>query len=129
MYFSAPLDLDFLMLQHFADAYHGTVAGGKGPKIPAEDDEDFAADVEAVVNAVLKEAGGEGDSYNDEERTAFFWYRHLFLSRGKPTTHIKALSELEQATIRTQCPPILKKLVKRMKKELASGIGGAPDAA
>ena len=55
---------------------------------------------------------------HDDEKNAFFWYRYLFLNRGKPTTHILALVELEDSDIVSGCPKVLKRLVAKMKMHL-----------
>jgi putative ATP-dependent endonuclease of the OLD family len=36
IFFSSPLDLDFMMLQTFPEEYHATANDGAGPQIPAE---------------------------------------------------------------------------------------------
>lgn len=129
VYFSSPLDLDFLMLQHYPDAYHGTVGTDEGPEIPKNGAANYDAKQAAVIRAVLKEAGGDGESYKPEEVTAFYWYRYLFLTRGKPTTHLKALSGLTPKEIRTSCPPVLKRLVKKMRGKLTRPAEDGTDAA
>lgn len=128
VFFSSPLDLDFLMLQHFTDAYHEAVKDGRGPTIPADEDEDAEDENRAAIRAVLKEAGGNGGTYSSEERQEFFWYRYLFLSRGKPTTHLTALAAISDEQLRSKCPPVLERLIKRMKQRLASAGEDGPDA-
>src|SRR5690606_16379044 len=76
VYFSTPLDLDFMMLQKFPSEYQAT--GDRGPRIPKADDPKRDEAVKEVITAVLKQ-GTDGGTYTDEEKEAFFWYRYLFL--------------------------------------------------
>ncbi len=120
IYFSAPLDLDFLMQRSFPAAYEVIPKGGKGPDIPSDHDPDRGEEIKSAVKAVLKKKGAGGATYSDEEKTAFLWYRYLFLGRGKPTSHIEALAALKDPAIATNCPPVLKRLVAKMKDHLDS---------
>lgn len=118
IYFSAPLDLDFLMQQSFPAAYKVIPEGGDGPDIPGEHDADRDDEIKAAIKAVLKKKGSGGSTYTDDEKTAFFWYRYLFLGRGKPTTHIQALGNLDDAQLSAKCPDVLRRLVARMREHL-----------
>ncbi|MGE3241681.1 MAG: ATP-dependent endonuclease, partial [Pirellulales bacterium] len=117
VYFSAPLDLDFLMLQAFPVVYQAVAENGDGPDIP-DDPDKYEEAVGGAVKGVLKESGTDGDTYNDAEKRAFFWYRYLFLGRGKPTTHLIALSKMKRKDLRTGAPSVLKRLVEKMKASL-----------
>lgn len=128
VFFSQPLDLDFLMLTHLPDAYRVVEEGDRGPTIPEKGDKAYVAKREAVLQAVLKDAGGDGSTYTFDEVTEFFWYRYLFLGRGKPTTHLKALSKVEAAELKEKCPEVLRRLVSRMNAVLKPSPGAAPDA-
>jgi putative ATP-dependent endonuclease of OLD family len=128
VFFSQPLDLDFLMLTHLPNAYRVVEEGDRGPTIPEEGDANFDAKRDAVIQAVLKDAGGDGSTYTAEEVTEFFWYRYLFLGRGKPTTHLKALSNVEAEELKEKCPEVLQRLVARMNDVLKPSSGADPDA-
>lgn len=128
VFFSQPLDLDFLMLINLPDAYRVVEEGDRGPTIPEEEDKAYDAKRAAVIQAVLKDAGGDGSTYTPEELTEFFWYRYLFLGRGKPTTHLKALSNVEAEELKEKCPEVLQRLVARMNKVLKPSPGADPDA-
>ncbi len=95
VYFSAPLDLDFMMYLGFPTNYQAT--GGRGPRIPKSDEA-----VKEAVTAVLKQ-GTDGGTYTDAQRAAFPWYRYLFLGRGKPTTHILALTCISDQDLVANC--------------------------
>lgn len=128
VFFSQPLDLDFLMLTHLPDAYRVVEEGDRGPTIPKEGDQAYAAKREAVIQAVLKDAGGDGSTYTPPEVTEFFWYRYLFLGRGKPTTHLKALSNVETEVLKERCPEVLLRLVRRVNDVLKRPPGADPNA-
>jgi putative ATP-dependent endonuclease of the OLD family len=118
VFFSAPLDLDFLMLRSFPTAYEVVPDDGEGPDIPANNAPDLEAEVKGVVRAVLKKKGSAGSTYTDEEKAAFFWYRYLFLGRGKPTTHVQALADLDNSELAADSPDVLRRLVAAMKEHL-----------
>ena len=124
VFFSTPLDLDFMMLQEFPEEYQAT--GDKGPRIPAPGHPKRAEAMKDAVKAVLKE-GTDGTTFSDAQKEAFFWYRYLFLGRGKPTTHILALASIDDAELAEKCPTPLRRLVAKVKEHL--GIKEAQDAA
>lgn len=100
VFFSGPLDLDFLMLMAFPAAYHAATTG-TGPQVPSVT-ADYTHRLAQARNAVLKPEGGDGHTYTDPERAEFIWYHYLFLGRGKPSTHILALNTLTEVQIRTR---------------------------
>lgn len=108
VYFASPLDLDFLMYSSFPDAYQNTAENG--PHIPS-DATKLAARIQTAVVATLKSESSTGKTYTDEEKEAFIWYSYLFLGRGKPATHLKALNELEDAELNDNMPPVLERLL------------------
>lgn len=52
IYYSAPLDLDYLMLSHYTDFYKKEIPDGGGPRIP--DKEDDPDKFDEKVNAAVK---------------------------------------------------------------------------
>jgi hypothetical protein len=119
VFVSFPLDLDFAMLRQFPSAYHKAKTG-RGPRIPdrATKPKSYAKRVRAACQAVLKSAAAEGLTYSDNEKRAFIWYQHLFLGRGKPSTHILAMNEIPPEDLWKQAPTRLKRLIKRVRKLL-----------
>ena len=129
VFFSAPLDLDFLMQQSFPAAYQVIPEGSRGPDIPKHDDQDRDEEIKGVIRAVLKKKGSDGSTYSAGEPFAFFWYRYLFLGRGKPTTHILALASLTDEQLKAGCPQVLQRVVAMMKDKLGlAPAREAPDA-
>ena len=107
--FSAPLDIDFMMLKAFPGIYQQATEG-TGPRIPDRISDPFRWQqrIAAATAATLKDAGGDGGTYSAEERELFIWYSYLFLGRGKPVTHLLALNELDNQTLLNNLPePIM----------------------
>jgi hypothetical protein len=44
------------------------------------------------------------------------WYSYFFLSRGKPSTHIAALSRIDDNYLLEKTPPVFKKIIERIKE-------------
>jgi putative ATP-dependent endonuclease of the OLD family len=115
VFFSAPLDLDFLMLRSFPAQYQA--AGGGTPRIP-KDTSKRAERVQQATTVVLKDGGGDGSTYSDDEKQAFVWYSYLFLGKGKPTTHLLALNRIKRAELAKGMPPVLSRLNKAIQSHL-----------
>ncbi len=103
VYFSSPLDIDFAMLTTFKDKYLDRLSEAEGPRIKGlgkiselevndENRDKFNIRVGKDVRSTLKEEGGDGDTYSEEEKELMIWYTYLFLNRGKPTTHLTMIS-------------------------------------
>ena len=109
IFFSAPLDIDFLMLQHYKEHYLGTLSLKEGPVVSYADSdgnskkvkltdldcidklqlEGLEKRIEEAKIATLKDKSGPGDSFTREEKELMIWYQYFFLGRGKPTTHMQ----------------------------------------
>lgn len=110
VFFSASLDLDFMLLEAFVSQYQAT--GSVGSHIPASDPE-LTNRLKAAREAVLKSEGGSGSTYTPAQRQLFIWYQYLFLGRGKPTTHMRALNAMTDEQLAASLPPVLKRLLAR----------------
>jgi hypothetical protein len=120
VFFSAPLDLDFMLLEAFVSQYQAT--GSVGPHIPASDPE-LTNRLKAAREAVLKSEGGSGSTYTPAQRQLFIWYQYLFLGRGKPTTHMRALNAMTDEQLAASLPSVLKRLLAR-----CAALGGGAGA-
>ncbi len=120
VYFSSPLDLDFSMLKAFKEYYQRTVSDGEGPRIPNKetDNNGYTKKIETCIRHTLKESGGNGNSYQDFEKELMLWYPYLFLDRGKPGTHILAMTMLDSSSFKENMPESLKKVVNAIASEL-----------
>lgn len=128
VYFSTPLDLDFMMLRAFPEEYHAASEDGGKPRIPTEP-KLFATAQAKAVDAVLKGDHSGGSTYDKEEQKAFFWYRYLFLGRGKPSTHLLALSDISSEDLAEDAPPVLTRVVEAMREAVEGEDASEADAA
>jgi putative ATP-dependent endonuclease of OLD family len=69
--------------------------------------------LESALSAVLKPEGGDGATYSSPQRELFIWYQYLFLGRGKPVTHMRALNTMADETFAAGMPPVLRRLITR----------------
>lgn len=136
VFFSAPLDIDYLMLEHFGNEYKKTLSEKEGPRIKVvigkRTEKVYIRDIEAGglnyseyderikkdVGLTLKEYGGNGSTYTTEQQKLMVWYNYFFLNRGKPSTHIAALSTIDTKTLENSTPPVLKRLIAAAEKML-----------
>jgi predicted ATP-dependent endonuclease of OLD family len=85
VFFSVPLDLDMLLLRRFKSAYTDHLEEGqRGPSGQGD-----------PRDAVLGDPSVRPDvAYwtKDETTDDLRWYRYLFLTHSKPSTHLRALS-------------------------------------
>ena len=122
LFLSAPLDLDFLMHEAFPSEYESTAPKNGGPTIPNKEDapDDYQATLVACIQATLKSTKATAATYSQEQKAAMIWYKYLFLGRGKPSTHIKALAEIKPEVLREKAPKVLKRMFTRI-EEIITG--------
>ncbi|MGW9136688.1 hypothetical protein [Streptomyces sp. NPDC055681] len=88
IFYAAPLDLDYVMLQEFQAAYKHPEPGDCGPHFSDS------------TNTAMGEGGTRLAYWSIEERLELLrWYRYLFLSRSKPSTHLQALGHLSDGEL------------------------------
>ncbi|WP_163468080.1 hypothetical protein [Fusobacterium sp. IOR10] len=116
IYFSYPVDLDFSMFLKFPEAYKN-IEVGKGPKISAETES-----IKSAIASVLKKENKYVENISeyeiDDNYDVWFWYRYLFLGKGKPVSHLNALLKIGEEDIKERAPKELGKLVLKAKKLL-----------
>ena len=127
MFFSAPLDIDFLMLRQFELTYKSLISSKEGPFFYIQVDgkrkkkyvataeneapsEEYNEKVKTGIRATLKEFGGDGSTYSDKQKRLMVWYNYFFLQRGKPTTHIEALSKIGEDELLAKIPTVFKEI-------------------
>ena len=136
VFFSAPLDIDFMMLEQMESKYKESLDVTEGPRLEVvnegtkkkvlirtiEENSDYRVEHEARikkdVKSTLKEEGGDGSTYSAEQKRLMVWYTYFFLNRGKPSTHIAVLSRLDDEAIKENIPPVLKRLIEAAKRTL-----------
>ena len=102
------------MLRRFPEAYRGT-AGQSGPNIPAEGSPNQEQYFRNAIKAVVGDNETAVDLYMnyDEMKELSPWYRYLFLSRSKPSTHLQALADIGNDELKTKAPPPLERLLQQ----------------
>lgn len=106
VYFSAPLDLDFLMMTHYPTAYRVK-------------DDDLEEPDEDTIKAVLgKSHDVLGGQYTDEEQTFFDPYHQRFKLDSKPTSHIRAMANLDDKTLIGGIPDVLDRMLDAVEAKL-----------
>lgn len=107
IFFSSPLDLDFMMIETFAEVY----------KI--DDDEREEPD-ETTLKAVLgKKHDVVGNQYTDEQLELFDAYHRRFKLGSKPTWHISAMAALDDAELAADMPAVMTRLFDYVETALA----------
>lgn len=108
IFYSGPLDLDFLMLKYYPEFYKKAIPKNGGPDIPdqAEQKNDFKEKIKTAIHATLKSDKATAMTYSEEDKQLMIWYNYHFLGRGKPTTHIQVLSSMTNEEIRNNLPPV-----------------------
>lgn len=139
VYFSAPLDIDFAMLQSFKDKYISALTSAEGPRIKdhgkiqdivinedAEDESLKAAykdRIDSDIKSTLKQEGGDGSTYTEGEKELMIWYSCFFLGRGKPTTHLSLFSNNTDIDFES-FPYCLKEFVNSIIEKMIDDSGG-----
>lgn len=115
IFYSSPLDLDFLMLTHYPDFYKSAIPKGGGPQIPdkEENNEGFIKKLNTAIQATLKSENATAETYSEEEKELMIWYNYHFLGRGKPTTHIQTLASMADKEIKDNIPPVFSEIFER----------------
>jgi putative ATP-dependent endonuclease of the OLD family len=117
VFFSYPLDFDFVMLKAFPDSYKRPSDGGSGPNIPIDLSEDDYKALRNAYAAVIKKnpESVTRDMSKLKNEELFFWYRYLFLGRSKPVSHFRMISEIDEKELIGNCPKTLKDIITKIK--------------
>lgn len=106
VFFSSPLDLDFLMMTAYPGAY-------------AVEDNELENPDEDTLKAVLgKKRDTVGGQYADEQLKFFDAYNTRFKLGSKPVWHIQAMANLADEELTDGMPEVLKRLLERIREEL-----------
>ncbi|USK32596.1 AAA family ATPase [Bacillus sp. F19] len=132
IYFSNPLDIDFVMIEQFLENYLMTLSDGEGPLIKVREKEKqkrihrltdeekklkvYTDRIEDSVKKTLKEHGGSGETFSDTQKELMIWYNYFFLTRGKPITHLQALNYIEDETLKRDMPAVIQRLSEKAQK-------------
>ena len=102
IFFSYPLDIDYLMLQNYFNEYTSNQEILGAPRFHKEDNPNITKYNKGAIGEVLKKDIDEFEIDNLPKELDIknniitcYWYRHLFLGKGKPVTHKIAFNKVE----------------------------------
>ncbi len=105
IFFSTPLDLDFMMLKTFPNAYL------------VEDDE-LSKPSDSTLCSVLGESHHDIEQYSSDDHEYFSAYVSRFKLGSKPAAHITALAKLRDDDLCLDTPDVIGRLINAAKKIL-----------
>ena len=129
VFFSYPLDIDFMMLEWFEDEYKGTLSTNEGPRLSIVDEDgknckilindenikQYQAEYDNRkkhdIRSTLKRESGDGATFTDKQKDSMVWYNYFFLNRGKPTTHFLLLARMSDEKLKSNTPTVLRRLI------------------
>lgn len=125
VFFSAPLDLDFGMLESFTATYKSLIPAGGGPRLPATDSPKYNETVVKRMRQVLSSDdetadASLGSTYTAPQKDLFAWYKYLFVDGSKPVTHMRALLSIPQKDLAEQSPKFLVDLLGKVREVLSA---------
>lgn len=108
VYFSTPLDLDFMMMTHYPAAYRVK-------------EDDLEEPDEDTIKAVLGKSHDvlEGQ-YSEEQQSYFDAYHRRFKLDSKPTSHIRAMANLDDEKLIEDMPDVLDRMFDAVEEKLAN---------
>lgn len=106
VFFSSPLDLDFLMMTAYPKAYGVEEGDLKEP------DKDALKAVLGKKHDIVK------DQYTDVQLKYFDAYNVRFKIGSKPACHIQAMASLSDENLVDGMPEVIARLLKRIRKDL-----------
>ncbi|MCP3026648.1 AAA family ATPase [Halobacillus sp. A5] len=120
VFFSSPLDIDFVMLEGFLEEYKKTIPKAGGPRGIEEGKHtpNYKEKLEKSIRATLKQNGGNGETFTEPQRDLMIWYNYFFLGRGKPSTHIEAMEHIEEDNLREKIPESFKCFLNNIHQKL-----------
>jgi putative ATP-dependent endonuclease of OLD family len=110
VFFSAPLDLDFMMIRCFPNEYGieaaELAAPGPGPE---------------TIKAVLGKSHGDAGQYSVDGLKLFAAYHRIFKLSSKPAAHLAAMAEVDEQKFILGMPEMLRALMLRV-GEMLKGL-------
>ena len=116
IFFSYPLDFDFLMIEEYLDIYKHV--RGRGPQVFGHiSDDDYALRLEKYVKTPFKDGFNLNDSVFSDKGETLAWHKYLF-SDHKPLIHHLFLSEVPEEILNENIPPLLERIIRTCKNIL-----------
>ncbi|MES2394854.1 MAG: AAA family ATPase [Bacteroidota bacterium] len=116
IFYSNPLDLDFLMLTHYLEFYAQAIPENGGPKIPdkTKKPKEFDEKVSVAIQSTLKSEKAIAATYSQDQKELMIWYNYHFLGRGKPATHIQVVASMTSRQILENLPDVFKEIFEQI---------------
>lgn len=95
VFFSSPLDLDFMMIEAFAEVYR------------VEEDEREEPDETTLKSVLGKKHDTVDGQYSDDQLELFDAYHRRFKLGSKPAWHIRAMAALDDAELAADMPAVM----------------------
>jgi putative ATP-dependent endonuclease of OLD family len=105
IFFVCPLDLDYILLARYPKAYKKLEAGETGPR-----------GTDALATVIGKD--GSDDEFWKKRPIRLRWYRYLFVTHSKPSSHLRALSRLTDEQLCDGAPGVITALIKYIRKQV-----------
>lgn len=135
VFFSKPLDIDFLMIKAFRDNYIATLSDKEGPIIKIKQtnkqilkmekkefsSKQYKKKIAHDVGCTLKDKNKPGKYYSKPEKELMIWYNYFFLNRGKPTTHILALNNIKEKEFEEKLPKVFMRMKSAIQEIIIEG--------
>lgn len=125
IFFSYPLDFDYLMLKSFADEYKKiyeskTPKGGEPNVIKHKEESDYEERLNKFIQSIFSSNFNTKDSIFStiEEKELLAWHKYLF-SDNKPTVHFLFLSQIDSDDFIERIPNVLKNIKNKINKILS----------
>ncbi|MFI1195321.1 ATP-dependent nuclease [Micromonospora sp. NPDC020750] len=107
IFYAKPLDLDYIMLAKFHAAYTKLEPGETGPH-PSD----------ALARVIGDESSDEAFWQQPHRAPRLRWYRYLFLTHSKPSSHLRALGRLTDEQLRDGAPEVLTALIRHIRRRV-----------
>jgi len=124
IFFSYPLDFDYLMLLSFSDEYKKIYEskkpkGGEPNVIKHEGESDYESKLNDYVKSIFSSDFDIEKSIfkTIEEKELLAWHKYLF-SDNKPAVHFLFISQIEAKTLEKRVPDVIKRMKKKILKIL-----------
>jgi putative ATP-dependent endonuclease of the OLD family len=132
VFFSSPLDIDFLMLKNYIENYQAIMAANEGPRLLISGEKkkiinleqsdinttNYSSRLQHDIGRTLKDETKIGKYYSEKEKELMIWYNYFFLNRGKPSTHILAISQIDEDIFMGKLPDVFKRMLVCVNKKL-----------
>lgn len=122
VFISKPIDFDFMLLGKYKEFYLKTIKDNEGPRISKlgkiKDIEvnnpnniEYQERIQSAMISTLKNEGGDGTSFSQDEKKLMIWYTYLFLGKSKPISHFSAFQLINNDYLFENTPEPLLNLI------------------